>query len=183
MAVKTKPHELEQDELEKDELEKDELEKDIIEFSSLLAATLKALKSAGPPPDDLHDAIANAELGDRHRPALLAVALGGPLSVSDLAKRLGLGLSTTSTIVGQLDRAGLVHRSEDDADRRRTIVRVHDDHREAMEAWLEQALAPIRATLAQLTPAGRRHFMEGWRILHAQATLRATGTGVDHCVD
>jgi DNA-binding MarR family transcriptional regulator len=114
---------------------------------------------------------------------LLAVALAGPLSVSDLAKRLGLGLSTTSTIVGQLDRAGLVHRSEDDADRRRTIVRVHDDHREAMNAWLDQALAPIRATFSQLTPAGRRHFMEGWRILHAQATLHATGEpGID-CAD
>jgi DNA-binding MarR family transcriptional regulator len=152
-----------------------ELDADVAEFGSLLAATLRALKSAGPPPAELHDVIAHAALGERHGPALLAVALAGPLSVSDLAKRLGLGLSTTSTIVGQLDRAGLVERSEDDADRRRTIVRVHDDHREALDAWLERKLAPIRVTLTQLTPEGRRHFMEGWRILHEQAMLNAEG--------
>ena len=83
-------------------------------------------------------------------PALLAVAAAGPLSVSELARRLGLGLSTTSAIVGQLSRAGLLERAEDDADRRRTIVRLHEDYSTALGAWLKQALAPLRGTLERL---------------------------------
>ena len=77
------------------------------------------------------------------RAEYLAVA-AEPISVSELAKRLGLLLSSTSTIVGELSRAGLLERAEDEHDRRRTIVRVHEDYRAAMEGWLEIALAPIR---------------------------------------
>ena len=107
-------------------------------------------------------------------PALLAVAAAGPISVTDLAKRLGLLLSSTSTIVGELSRAGLLERAEDDEDRRRTIVRLHEDYRDAMEAWLEVAVAPVRNALERLSPQARAHFMEGWRILQEEAALRGS---------
>jgi DNA-binding MarR family transcriptional regulator len=150
------------------------VQEDLTEFTYLMTTTLRDLKSAGPPPIEIRDAVEGGSLGKRHMPALLAVAAAGPISVSNLAKRLGLLLSSTSTLVGELSRAGLLERAEDDEDRRRTIVRLHEDHREAMEAWLEVAVAPIRNALERLTPEARAHFMEGWRILREEAALRGS---------
>src|SRR5271163_4220666 len=105
------------------------------ELSSLLWETFRDLKQSSPAPQELLDAAAGGSLGPRHMPALRAVAAAGPLSVSELARRLGLGLSTTSAIVGQLSRAGLLDRAEDDADRRRTIVRLNVDRSEVIGRW------------------------------------------------
>jgi DNA-binding MarR family transcriptional regulator len=154
---------------------------DLAEFASRLTTTLQDLKSVGPPPIEIRDAIDRAPLGKRHMPALLAVAAAEPISVTDLAKRLGLLLSSTSTIVGELSRAGLLERAEDDEDRRRTIVRLHEDYRGAMEAWLEVAVAPIRNALERLSPQARAHFMEGWRILQEEAAFR--GSDEDQSAD
>jgi DNA-binding MarR family transcriptional regulator len=150
------------------------VQEDLTELTSLLAATLRDLKSASPPPTELADAIDRASLGKRHVPALLAVAAAGPISVSDLAVRLGLLLSSTSTIVGELSRAGLLERTEDEEDRRRTIVCVHKDYRDAMGVWLAVAVAPVRNTLERLSPEARRHFMEGWRILQEEAGVHGS---------
>jgi DNA-binding MarR family transcriptional regulator len=150
------------------------VQEDLTELTSVLAATLRDLKNASPPPMELHNAIERASLGKRHVPALLAVAAAGPISVSELATRLGLLLSSTSTIVGDLSRAGLLERAEDDEDRRRTIVRVHEDYRDGMEAWVAVAVAPVRNTLERLSPEARAHFMEGWRILQEEAGVRAS---------
>ncbi len=156
------------------------IEGDLDELSALLAETFRGLKQSSPPPQELRDAAERGSLGPRHMPALLAVAVAGPLSVSELAQRLGLGLSTTSAIVGQLSRVGLLERAEDEADRRRTIVRLHDEHREVISAWAEQALAPLRSTLERLAPRARAHFIEGWRILHEEATRKAPAE-LDDC--
>jgi DNA-binding MarR family transcriptional regulator len=154
------------------------LEDDLTELTALLPVTLHDLKSSVPAPMPMRDAMERASLGKRHAPALLAVAAAEPISVSELAKRLGLLLSSTSTIVGELSRAGLLERAEDDQDRRRTIVRVHEDYRDAMEDWVAVAVAPIRDTLERLSPQARAHFMEGWRILKEEAGTRAS-LGVD----
>lgn len=150
------------------------VEDDLAELTSLLPVTLHELKSAVPAPMPMRDAMERASLGKRHASALLAVAAAEPIGVSELAKRLGLLLSSTSTLVGELSRAGLLERAEDDEDRRRTIVRVHEDYRDAMEGWLEVALAPVRNTLARLSPQARAHFMQGWRILREEAALLAS---------
>jgi DNA-binding MarR family transcriptional regulator len=155
------------------------LEEDLDELSSLLWETLRGLKHSSPPPQELRDAITRGALGPRHMPALLAVAAAGPLSVSELARRLGLGLSTTSAIVGQLNRAGLLERAEDEADRRRTIVRLHDDYGGAISGWVGLALAPLRGTLERLPPAARAHFMQGWRVLHEEAARAANDSEAD----
>ncbi len=177
MAVKNKPR----PELTPRPGSQTSVEEDVAEFASLLSTTLRDLRSAGPPPAGIRDAIERPPLGKRHMPALLAVAAAGPISVSDLAKRLGLLLSSTSTIVGQLSRAGLLERSEDDEDRRRTIVRLHEEYRVAMEAWLDMAMEPVRSALEQLSPQARSHFMEGWRILQKEAARRGTSEGSGDC--
>ncbi|MHB8492753.1 MAG: MarR family winged helix-turn-helix transcriptional regulator [Solirubrobacteraceae bacterium] len=149
------------------------VEKDLDELSSLLWETFRGLKQSSPPPQELRDAAARGSLGPRHMPALFAVAAAEPLSVSELARRLGLGLSTTSAIVGDLSRADLLERYEDDSDRRRTIVRLYDEHREVIGGWADQTLAPLRGTLERLSPRARAQFMEGWRVLHREATRTA----------
>jgi DNA-binding MarR family transcriptional regulator len=151
-------------------LPKNTIEQDLDELASLLGETFRGLKQSSPPPEELRDAAARGSLGPRHLPALLAVATAGPMSVSELARRLGLGLSTTSAIVGELSRTGLLERSEDDSDRRRTIVRLHDEHSEVIGGWAAQALLPLRRTLERLPARARAQFMQGWRILHEEAT-------------
>jgi DNA-binding MarR family transcriptional regulator len=155
------------------------LESDLEELSSLVWGTFRGLKQSSPPPQVLRDAVERASLGPRHMPALRAVATAGPMSVSELARRLGLGLSTTSAIVGQLSRAGLLERAEDDADRRRTIVRLDDQYCEVIGTWAIQSLTPLRDTLERLPPRARAQFLEGWRILHEEATRAASGDEVD----
>ncbi len=150
------------------------VEDDVAELTALLPIALHDLKSSVPAPMPMRDAMERASLGKRHASALLAVAAVEPIGVSELAKRLGLLLSSTSTLVGELSRAGLLERAEDDQDRRRTIVRVHEDYRDAMEGWLEVALAPVRNTLERLSPQARAYFMEGWRILQEEAALLAS---------
>lgn len=159
------------------------IEDDLIELTSLVPVTLHDLKTAVPAPMPMRDAMERSSLGKRHATALLAVAAAEPISVSELAKRLGLLLSSTSTIVGELSRAGMVERAEDEEDRRRTIVRVHEDYRAAMDGWLAMALAPIRETLKRLPPRARANFMEGWRILQEEAQQRASGQDELGCED
>jgi DNA-binding MarR family transcriptional regulator len=151
------------------------IEDDVAELTSLFPVTLHDLKSGVPAPMPMRDAMEGAGLGKRHAGALLAIAASEPIGVSELAKRLGLLLSSTSTLVGDLSRAGLVQRDEDEDDRRRTIVRVHADYRAAMEGWRVAAVAPMRNALERLSPQARAHFMEGWRILQEEAAQRAAG--------
>jgi DNA-binding MarR family transcriptional regulator len=145
---------------------------DLAELVSLMAFTIHHVKSAAPAPMPMRDAMERASLGKRHATALLAVAAAEPISVGELAKRIGLLLSSTSTVVGELSRAGLLERAEDEHDRRRRIVRVHEDYRDDMGAWLEVTIAPLKDTLERLSPQAREHFMQGWRILHEEAERR-----------
>jgi DNA-binding MarR family transcriptional regulator len=146
-----------------------EVEEDILEFVMLLPTTTRNLKSAGPPPAALLEARERFDLGPRHMAPLLTLALAGPLSVTELSDALGLQLSSTSTLVGQLSRAGLLARVEDEHDRRRTIVHLAEEYRTELEQWLDRVLAPVRATFERLSPPTRAHFMEGWRILSEEA--------------
>jgi DNA-binding MarR family transcriptional regulator len=154
---------------------------DLEELSALLWETLQGLKrSGGGAPPELREAALRSSLGPRHAPIMLAVAAAEPLSVSELSRRLGLGLSTTSALVGDLSRAGLLERREDDEDRRRTIVGLNDEHRAAILRWRLDSLAPLRATLERLEPAARAGFMAGWRVLHEEATRSAADVPGEH---
>jgi DNA-binding MarR family transcriptional regulator len=146
------------------------------ELMTLMGRVMPALKRGGSPPPAafvqaaqlLQDAVPEGEhgsLGPRHGPLLVVVAIERDLSVSELAARVGLSVSTVSLMVGELSRAGLVERLEDDRDRRRTLVRLHPDHAEELEAWMRERLAPLRRTLERLDPVAREHFLDGWRLL------------------
>src|SRR5258708_18061745 len=98
------------------------VEEDVAELISLVPVTLHDLKTAVPAPMPMRDAMERSSLGKRHATALLAVAAAEPIRVSELAKRLGLLLSSTRTIVSELRPAGMLQPAADDHDRRRTIL-------------------------------------------------------------
>jgi DNA-binding MarR family transcriptional regulator len=132
-----------------------------------------SLKRGGPVPPLFEEAFERASLGPRHVLPLFVLVLDGPLSVSQLAGELGLSLSTTSLMVGELNRAGLVERAEDQEDRRRTIVRLNESLRQQLQPHVQQRLAPFRRTLQRLSPQARADFLEGWRILGEEAAREA----------
>jgi DNA-binding MarR family transcriptional regulator len=136
---------------------------------AVLLAAVGKLHPPGP------DGAPHGTLGPRHGPLLMIVALERDLSVSELAGRIGLSLSTTSLMVGELSRVGLVERVEDDRDRRRTLVRLHPDHAAEVTAWMRDRIAPVRRALERLDPEVRAHFLEGWRVLDEEVHADCPG--------
>jgi DNA-binding MarR family transcriptional regulator len=140
---------------------------DVQEVLRLLVGVVTGLKRGRDEvPSTLQDAFESGGLGPRHVPVLMAVALGdGPMSVSEIAGRIGLSLATTSLMVGELDRHGVVVRAEDERDRRRTMVRMHDDHRAIVDKWSQERFSPIARALGRMSAPARKHFVQGLGLL------------------
>jgi DNA-binding MarR family transcriptional regulator len=151
------------------------------ELLGLFAGIIKGLKHdrEEEKPEELQRAFEEGSLGERHFPPLIVLSLEGPMSVSELADRVGLTVATTSLLVGELSRAGLVERSEDERDRRRTIVSLSEEIRKVAEPRIQEHLQPFRRTLERLSPAARAHFMEGIRLLNEESGGFGAGSTAD----
>jgi DNA-binding MarR family transcriptional regulator len=114
-------------------------------------------------------------LGPRHIPVLVVLVLEGPLTVGDLAHRLSLNLATVSLMVGELSKAGLVDRHEDERDRRRTLVSVPDELCWRLAPFVNQRIAPVRRALERMSPEVRQAFLAGWRVLADEIDRGAGG--------
>ena len=147
------------------------IDNDLRELLGMVRPVFMGMKRGGPVPAPLEKPFEEASLGPRHGGPLMAVTLAGSLSVSQLAAQLGLSLSTTSLMVGELSRAGLLERQECEDDRRRTLVRVNEKFAEQLADWLTERIEPFRRTLERLSPRARAGFLEGWRVL-AEETER-----------
>jgi DNA-binding MarR family transcriptional regulator len=146
----------------------DAVAEDAREVARLFAEVAVGLKAAGhEAPPELVAAAEGGGLGPRHAVPILTLAFTDEpaLSVSELAQRIGLSLATTSQLVGELSRAGIVERAEDERDRRRTLVRLPDAYRPYIQAMLGDHIAPIQRALERLSPQVRKHFLEGFRVL------------------
>jgi DNA-binding MarR family transcriptional regulator len=99
-------------------------------------------------------------LAPRHLSLLSYLLFEGPLGVNELAARLEIAPATVSLMVGDLSRKGILRRVEDDADRRRTIVSIADEHHAAINGWLGRGAGAWRRALEPLTPAQRRLFID-----------------------
>jgi DNA-binding MarR family transcriptional regulator len=110
---------------------------------------------------------APAPLSPRHVAALEQIR-GGPLTVGELAARLGLTLPTVSSVRADLDRAGLVERRPDPADRRRTIVQIIPGQAALIGHWLDGAAKPLARVLDQLTPAEQQAFLKAMDLLETE---------------
>ena len=111
--------------------------------------------------------LAPAPLGPRHVAALEQLR-GGPLTVSELAARLGLTLPTVSGVLADLGRAGFVDRTPDPADRRRTIVAIPPAQRALVGEWLDGAASPMARVLDRLDPAEQQAFLKAMDLLEAE---------------
>jgi DNA-binding MarR family transcriptional regulator len=161
----------------------DSVDDELRELLEILALVFRSLRKHGPDLSDvepLKHAFFEAGLRERHGRLILALAVGGPQTVGELAGRLALAPATTSLLVGELDRAGFVERHEDEADRRRTIVSLPETVRGPAEKFAQERLEPLRRTLEQLSPVARRHFIQGLRILSKEAAPPEPGEAGNH---
>lgn len=108
-----------------------------------------------------------AALSPRHIAALEQL-LGRPLTVGELASRLGLTLPTVSGVLADLDRAGLVQRHADPADRRRTIVQFAPGQVALIGQWLDGAASPLARVLDQLSPSEQEAFLKAMSLLETE---------------
>ena len=110
---------------------------------------------------------APAPLSPRHVAALEQIR-GGPVTVGELASRLGLTLPTVSGLLADLDRAGLVERRPDPADRRRTIVQIVPGQATLIGQWLDGAARPLARVLDKLTPGEQEAFLKAMDLLETE---------------
>jgi DNA-binding MarR family transcriptional regulator len=110
---------------------------------------------------------ANAPLGPRHVAALEQLR-DGPISVGELASRLGLTMPTVSGVLADLDRAGFVERHPDPADRRRTIVQITPGKTTLIGKWLDGAASPLARVLDKLDPSEQQAFLKAMDLLEAE---------------
>lgn len=108
-----------------------------------------------------------APLGPRHVAALEQLR-GGPVTVSELATRLGLSLPTVSGVLADLDRAGFVERHPDPADRRRTIAQITPAQATPIGQWLDGAARPLARVLDKLDTSEQQAFLKAMDLLETE---------------
>jgi DNA-binding MarR family transcriptional regulator len=99
--------------------------------------------------------LADLSLAPRHLCLLSILLFDGPMTVTELAGRLGIAPTTASLMIGDLSRQGVLVRTEDPADRRRTIVSISESQRAAVDAWLAPGARAWEHALTPLTPSQR----------------------------
>lgn len=136
------------------------------ELLSALRGVVKGLERAQMPVDpNRAEAWRQAHPAPRHVAALIQVVADEGLSVSTLASRLEVSLATASQVVTDLESSGLLERFDDPTDRRRTLVRVADSHRELADSLLDTRLRPVQRALDRMRPAEQRAFVRGLELV------------------
>lgn len=131
----------------------------IVEESIELLAEIGRLASAPVPEDDTR-ALTAAQAR--------AVALlyhHGELPIGEVAAGLGIRMPAASELVDRLEERGLVHRSVDPADRRRTIIELTDNALEVAVRMHDLRRSQIRTALEKLEPEERPVFLKSLRVL------------------
>jgi DNA-binding MarR family transcriptional regulator len=123
-------------------------------------------------PPLLRQSFATYGLGPRHGAILIQLYSSPPLNVSEVADRLGNSLPTVSQLIGDLERAGLVQRRVDSANRRRTLVSLAEERSEQIGEFLALRAAPLLRALDQLTSEQRAGFVAGLRLWVNETGLR-----------
>ncbi len=99
-------------------------------------------------------------LGERHISALISLAIGGPATVSELAKRTEMSTAHASLVVGELARAGLVDRDHDERDRRRIVVSLSSAAEPAIAEMRRRNAAPLLQFLSELNDKEAERFID-----------------------
>jgi DNA-binding MarR family transcriptional regulator len=148
----------------------------IHELRQLLRRVMRGLWSRRRPTPELLELVEGASLGRRHVAVLAQVGTEGGRSVGELARELGLSLPAASTLIRDLEEHGLVERSEDPADRRRTVVELAPGTATAVRGWLSGRDRPLEHALASLDATERAAFLKGLGAL-ADALMEESSRG------
>ncbi|MFH8594464.1 MarR family winged helix-turn-helix transcriptional regulator [Streptomyces rimosus] len=133
---------------------------EVIGLIPLLAPYFRKGLVEGAMPEPLLGTMKAHHLTPRHG-AVLPQLLAGELTVGELARRLRVSLPTASELVGALNRAGIVEREEDPANRRRVLVSLSPDYRPAIERFIATRSEPLLRALDTLSPRDRAGFVAG----------------------
>jgi DNA-binding MarR family transcriptional regulator len=136
-------------------------ELDALRYVPLLASFFKRARTDMP--DRMRRIFERHQLTNRHGAILTQLITPEQFGVGDLARRLGVSLSTASELVGDLDRAGLVDRAEDPGNRRRTLVTLPAKHRPMIESYVAVRAAPLLRAMEELSESERAGFTAGLR--------------------
>jgi DNA-binding MarR family transcriptional regulator len=106
--------------------------------------------------------VRDPSLGPRHV-RLLYELRDAPLSVGEVAARLGVELSTASQLAGELRRAGIVRAQRDRRDARRVVLSMRGRVRTEVAEFMERRVEPLRAAIASLSEREAKAFLKGLR--------------------
>ena len=122
-------------------------------------------------------ALDDFELSVAQMATLMLLDAEGGSTVGDLAGDLGRSLSATSRLLDQLVRRGLVHRQEDDRDRRVKRVGLTERGSELIGRVQRQRADAQLAVMAALTESERAQVMRGMTLLAEAAARRRAAEG------
>jgi DNA-binding MarR family transcriptional regulator len=149
---------------------------ELAEARSALRRVMRGLWSRRRPSPELLALVqGDPPLGRRHVGLLVQVG-EGPQTVGELAARVGVSLPAASKLTRDLEEHGLVRRSEDPADRRRTLVELGPGTAKQVRAWLDRRGRPLEQALATLDATERAAFLKGLRAL-ADALMEESPCG------
>jgi DNA-binding MarR family transcriptional regulator len=137
-------------------------DQDVAELLPLLPALVRVMnRLAADVPPSLKSVFQEGFLAPRHLNVLVSLSLTGTMSVTELSEQLGVGLPSASLLVAELSRVGLVVRTEDETNRRRTLVDLAPEPRRAVADFLTRRASLLRTALQPLTPAERVALLKG----------------------
>jgi DNA-binding MarR family transcriptional regulator len=99
------------------------------------------------------DEFADVDLTMSQAKVLYQLQAMAPLRLSELAARLGVGLSTTSGLVERLVEAALVDRRDDPADRRQVVLTLTEAGHSRLDLMRELNAGHMRRMLAEVSDA------------------------------
>jgi len=96
---------------------------------------------------------------------MACLANGGPMTLTELSRQLGMGHSTASGIVDRLQARGFVHRTPDASDRRRTQITVTEIVTTYVRELEQGPSGRLTAALEGASAEQRRTIKEGLDLL------------------
>lgn len=136
-----------------------------------ILALLRALRR-----DLTRNPFADAERSGLTGPQVTAMAClvtRGPMTLTELSRAMGTSHSTASGIVDRLQARGLVRRTPDAADRRRTRLTVTEEVTRYVQGLAERPPGRLAAALGSASADQRRAIREGLALL--RELLRSAG--------
>lgn len=118
--------------------------------------------------------ISHLGLSSGHLPVIFALADGGSLSQKALTEAAAIEQPTMAATLARMEKAGLVSRTADPADRRRSLVRLTPAALAKVPAVQQTVTEVNEAALSGLSPEDRQTYL---RLLETVVGALETATG------